>query len=196
MNFFYPIPIQPTPCYPRPSTHSITIRTSTVPAPRSEVARRTYSGLLLPPTYRNAPTADEMRDSLGLIQYDKGIPLVELTIPSDRLEPCRWARPTFADGGINRRFRFRPDGQRRSPHSDWGSTVHLALFADGHSSIDGVPECVVSPVPFDNELHATVRFLGTITKTRGDIPRDNDNAFANRLLRGRPLHDSLDPLFT
>lgn len=141
-------------------------------------------------------SADEMRDSLGLIQHGKGNPLVELTIPSDRLAPCRWARPTFADGGINRRFRFRPDAQRRPPHSDWGCTVHLALFADGDSNIDGVPECVVSPVPFDNELHATLRFLGTTRITRGDTTRDDDRAFADRLGRGRRFPDSLEPLFT
>lgn len=136
------------------------------------------------------PTGDGVRDTLGLIHHGAGVALIEIRFPANKLLSVRWARPTFADAGVNSRFRTVTDIKPSPTAPDWGCTVDLGRFAAGEQVLDGLPERVVEPLAFDRDLEAQFAFVGGTTVTRGlDAACDDDQAFAIRVTRGRSAAD-------
>ena len=135
---------------------------------------------------------DAIRDLLGLIRYEDSIPLVELRIPGNRLRCQKHARPTFADAGTHRRFRIRPDTSRARQRSGWGCTVHLRLFANGNTNINGASERVVDPAALNADLDVEFEFAGFTETTRGNTIEDDDAAFAERVCYGINLSELKD----
>jgi len=148
------------------------------------------------PTERLSPrtaahrTGDEARDALGMIQHGSGVALIEIRSPANKLVSVKWARPTFADAGIHSRFRTVNDDRTNPSISGWGFTVDLARFAAGAPVLDGLPERVVEPLEFNRDLEAQFSFVGGTTLTRGlTAAKDDDEAFAQRVLRRRTVAD-------
>lgn len=135
-------------------------------------------------------TGDGARDALGLIDRCTGVALIEIRFPANKLVSVKWARPTFADAGTHRRFRTINDDNTSPSISGWGCTVDLGRFAAGDPVLDGLPERVVEPLAFDRDLEAEFSFVGGTTSTRGlTAAKDDDEAFARRVLRRRTVAD-------
>ncbi|KJU85185.1 hypothetical protein MBAV_002623 [Candidatus Magnetobacterium bavaricum] len=123
-----------------------------------------------------------IRDLLGLVHYKKGVPLVEIRIPGERLRGLQHASPTFADAGEHRRFKVYPDSSRARKKSGWGWTVNLEQFHSGSPGIDGVEERVVESTCLCANLEPELQYCGFTDTIRGNTAKDDDIAFANRLL--------------
>lgn len=149
-----------------------------------EVPARAFIGLAWltqEPTLPSPPvTGDDIRDALGL---ETAITDYQLLLICDAVNLGRHmtARPTFADGG-NSRFRIIPDSSANDP--SWGTTVHLGKLSKGDASVDGMPERVAEKVPL-RTLKPEFRPIGWVEAKRGDTVNDSDDAFMERLLRGR-----------
>jgi hypothetical protein len=66
----------------------------------------------------------------------------------------------------------------------WGRTVHLGLLREQSSTLDGVPERVVSQIPLEEVSVVEVCSLATLD----DVPADAaDIEFVARLLNGRGI---------
>jgi hypothetical protein len=131
-----------------------------------------------------AEGANASRDGLGLIQHEKETSLVAITFPASALHGgagVEVAEPTFADG-INRRYAASLPGStyvsNRAKH--WGTAADLGKFAGKAPETCGLPERVCSPVPIDPKKF-TPKYLGKITKNRGERTHENDMAFSIHL---------------
>ncbi|MFZ2302485.1 MAG: hypothetical protein WAW10_11540 [Gallionella sp.] len=149
-----------------------------------EVPARAFIGLAWLTQESTLPsppvTGDDIRDALGL---ETAITDYQILLVCDavNLGHHLTARPTFADGG-NSRFRIIPDSSANDP--SWGTTVHLGKLSKGDASVDGMPERVAEKVPL-RTLKPEFRPIGWIEAKRGDTVNDSDDAFMERLLRGR-----------
>ncbi|MGQ0593667.1 MAG: hypothetical protein ACT4QB_13765 [Gammaproteobacteria bacterium] len=135
-------------------------------------------------------TGDGARDTLGLIHHGTGVALIEIRFPANKLVSVKWARPTYADAGTHSRFRTVNDDKTNPSISGWGFTVDLGRFVAGDLVLDGLPERVVEPLAFDRDLEAEFSFVAGTTTTRGlTAAKDDDEAFAQRVLRKRTVAD-------
>jgi len=135
----------------------------------------------------------QARDELGLVHCRDGSFLLRLRFPSDavaRSGDSEMARPSFADLG-NSRFSVRQISARAAIYAaaGWGATVHLGKFANGSSDITGTSERVTRPLRAAS-LSIAVEFLGPVRADRGvTMLVDDDDAFADRVQRGRTPTD-------
>jgi len=130
---------------------------------------------------------DAFRDLIGLIDREEEIPMVEIRFPGSWLSSRMHARPTFLDAGSHRRFKQHADSNHDITFVGWGWTVNLEHFANAkrnNENIDGVPERVVEPIDFNNELGATIKFVGFTKFRRGNTEQDDDAKYAERVCYG------------
>lgn len=140
--------------------------------------------------------ADEVRNSLGLVHYETGTPLIEVSTPQLTMAGYRHAAPTFIEAGDHRRFMANSDSN--SGHDNWGQTVCLSSAWNPPICFsDGYPESVMERVSFGHDKGWDWKCLGIVGKlsesmTRGDESEKNerDNLFAE-FIGGSPNWDNI-----
>ena len=134
------------------------------------------------------------RDILGLVHFGSDAILIEALLPDGATRRWHNARPTFADAGTHSRFRHRLDKAPGRCGSGWGCTVDLAKLAGTDPIIDGAAERVVEPVRVQDAWPVRFSLVGEVATARGATLADDDQAFAERLLRGRACSDLVQRL--
>ncbi len=129
----------------------------------------------------SAPSADQIRDRLGLHHYQEDVSLVAIHFPATLLHTRVHARPTVADSGGHVRFKSAPDRAVHKKRRTWGYTVDLEKLAGGRDCLDGWPERIAEPLPIPSGQKLRVTPLGVLTCTRGKTGLDNDAIFAGRV---------------
>lgn len=132
--------------------------------------------------------ADELRDRLGLVDVESGVPIFQFEFKLRHRSPRRHSGPTVIEATTHRRFRARPTSKRIA---GTGAATHLRALREALTLVDGAPELCLSPV-WMSQLRATW-FCG-FTTTEPDISpgrattastlRD-DETFHRLLLKGR-----------
>jgi hypothetical protein len=148
---------------------------------------------------RRAPSpADEARDTLGLVHYERDVVLIALYYSAEVLDYNACARPTFADAGTHSRFKARADSAINRMRAAWGHTAHLGRFVRGERNIDGLPERVSSPIgqaAMTASPIITLIPLGRLAASRGRDVNDNDQKYAERLRAGRDKSELKSRMF-
>jgi hypothetical protein len=138
---------------------------------------------------RKADPANSVRDLLGLVHYGDGFAATAVFFGGDELALVRSARPTFGDAATHRRFMMRPRLAKNRRRRGWGMTADLSRIAPASPEYDGLTERVAAS--FSGSTHAGRAFtllpLGKTSGNRGRNANDNDDVFAQLLLRNRTI---------
>jgi hypothetical protein len=133
------------------------------------------------------PAADRARDILGLVHHGKGRILVTFEFPRSVAVAVASARPSGADAGIHKRYRWQAGPAAQGPA--WGGTVDLQRLFDHLPDTLGLAERAHKPVDeralASSGAKLTFTLLGRVEAPRGDIDGVRDNAFAQILQSGR-----------
>jgi hypothetical protein len=134
-------------------------------------------------------SADQSRDSLGLVQYKEGEILIALYFSGKALKNISSGRPTFSDAGTHTRFKTCADTSINRRRNTWGHTTNLRHFASGKQNLDGLPERIADPIDEKALENEKIGFtpLGRVKVSRGDTIYDDNACFAKRLLKNRSV---------
>ncbi|MGB5064960.1 MAG: hypothetical protein WBQ37_14580 [Candidatus Competibacter sp.] len=137
----------------------------------------------------NTTKADDIRDKVGLIHWEKNNEYVILEIQASELTLLRQGRPTFADAGSHRRFKALANNRSNKTQSNWGFTVDLDNFATQGKILDGVPERICEYIEANYISHIKLYPLHAVqTENRGMTSKDDDKAYARCLRRKRSIN--------
>ena len=130
-------------------------------------------------------SADDTRDVLGLIQYEKDTCLVTMSFSFGSLDNSDMQRPTVLDGG-NERFRTIPDTASADKTPNWGYTVDLGTLAAGGVNLNGINEAVAESTPLNQCQPYKWRLLGFTEATRGlEKGVDDDAEYLSTIRQSR-----------
>jgi len=135
------------------------------------------------PLLTGATKANDVRDHLGLVHWEKNKAYVMLELNAGELTSLRQGRPTFVDAGSHRRFMAVASDPANQTKVDWGFTLDLDGFANTRTAVDGLPERVCERIEASNVSSIKLHPLGLVTAAnRGMTPADDDEKYAKWLL--------------